>query len=221
MALHLNLYHEVQTQNLQRKRDPLRLGMLALLVVAIGFVGYYFYRLQGGSSLTNQAARLQTEWLALGPKQKKAEDREKELQIALKQRDALVKRMEDRCLWGPILDLVSQGVPQGVQLKGMDANKTVTPDKIRVVTFVVSGIAGGEEPRRAAEDFRVDFSRKLGERFKTVNSVPKDGFRSLEDKDETVVLGGQSYSTAAFVVSYDAALDAPVPVATPAARRGR
>ena len=41
MALHLNLYHEIQTQKLHRKRDPLRLGMLAIhekkgTMVAVG-----------------------------------------------------------------------------------------------------------------------------------------------------------------------------------------
>jgi len=218
MALHLNLYHEVQTQNLHRKRDPLKLGMLALLVVATGFVGYYFYRLQGSSVLNNQAARLQTDWLVLGPKQKQAEEREKELQVSAKLRDALVKRIEDRCLWGPILDMVSEGVPREVQLRSLEATRSVTPDRIRMVTFIVSGIAGGAEPRRSAEDFRVAFLRKLSEKFKSVTTVPKDGFRSLDDKEDKVVLDGQSYPTAAFVVSYEAALDAAVPASTPPVR---
>jgi len=221
MALHLNLYHEIQTQNLQRQRDPLKLGMLALLVVAVGFVGYYFYRLQGSTGLNNQAARLQTDWLVLEPKQKQAATREGELLATVKLKEALVNRMEERCLWGPVLDIVAQGVPKEVQLKSLEATKVVTTDKIRVVTFVLSGVAGGVEPRRSAEDFRVAFLRRLSERFKSVNSVPKDGFRSLDDKDERVMLDGQNYPTAAFVVSYEAALDAPVPTATPArTRRG-
>jgi len=86
---------------------------------------------------------------------------------------------------------------------------------------VVAGIASGLEPRRSAEDFRVSFSRKLLERFKSVNSVPKDGFRSLDDKEDKVTLEGQQYPTASFVVSYDAALDVPVPAATPAVRSRR
>jgi hypothetical protein len=223
MALHLNLYHEIQTQNLQRQRDPLKLGMLVLLVVAIGFVGYYFYRLQGSAVLNNQAARLQTDWLVLEPKAKQAEEREAELLGRVKLKEALVSRMEDRCLWGPILDCVGQGVPREVQLKSLEAGRVMTGEKGgRVVTFVLSGIACGVEPRRSAEDFRVAFMRRLSDRFRSVNSVPKDGFRSLDDKDERVELDGQNYPTAAFVVSYEASLDEAAPAPTPAkTRRGR
>jgi len=222
MALHLNLYHEIQTQNLQRQRDPLKLGMLVLLLVAIGFVGYYFYRLQGSSVLNNQAARLQTDWLVLEPKAKQAEAREAELLGRAKLKDALVSRMEDRCLWGPILDSVAQGVPREVQIKTLEAGRVMNGDKVRVVSFVLSGIACGAEPRRSAEDFRVAFNRRLSERFKSVNSVPKDGFRSLDDKDERVELDGQNYPTAGFVVAYEAALDEAAPAPTPAkTRRGR
>lgn len=216
MALHLNLYHEIQTQNLQRKRDPLRLGMLALLVVAVGFVSYYFYRLDRSSGLNNQASRVESDWAALEPKQKQAEQREKDLQKDIALKDALVKRMEERCLWGPLLDTLAGGVPRQVQLTSFEAGRE---ERSRTVTFTIEGLASGTEARKTAEEFRVSFLRKLTENFKgPVSSVPKDGFRSLDDREERVVLGGQSYAMASFVVSYQAALDVPAPTNTPAAR---
>ena len=51
MPLHVNLYHEVQRQELARRRDPLRLGMIGLLVIAIGFVVNYFVVLEGAHSV--------------------------------------------------------------------------------------------------------------------------------------------------------------------------
>jgi Tfp pilus assembly protein PilN len=220
MALHLNLYHEIQTQNLQRKRDPFRLGMLGLLLIAIGFVGYYFYRLEAGNSINAQAARLQTDWAALEPKQKEAADREKELTGVVKIKEALMKRIEERCLWGPILDLVAQAVPQEVQITSLEASHSLqVANKPRQLSFSLSGIASGPEARKAAEDFRVSFMHKLSEKFKNVNSVPRDGFKSLEDRDEKVVLQGQSYPTAAFVVSYEGSIDlGQAPAAEPVVR---
>lgn len=217
MALHLNLYHEIQTQNLQRKRDPLRLGMLGLLVVAIGFVSYYFYRLDRFNGLNNQASRAESDWATLEPKQKQAEQREKELQKNISLRDELVKRMEERCLWGPLLDTLSGGVPRQVQVTKFEAGRE---DKSRAVTFTIEGLASGVQARKTAEEFRMSFLRRLTENFKgPVNSVPKDGFRTLEDREERVVLAGQSYATASFVVSYEAAMDVPAPPAsTPAVR---
>lgn len=220
MALHINLYHEIQTQNLQRKRDPLRLGLMVILVVAAGFVAYYFYRLQQSGEIEARASRLQNDWQSLAPQQTKAAEREKELLVSAKLRDTLMQRIDDRCLWGPILDMVFQSVPPEIQIKTLDATKQVLPDKTRQVVFTLAGIAGGTEPRRSAEDFRVAFQRRLSDKFKVVNTIPRDGFKSLEDREERVTLNGQSVPTAAFVVSYEAGIDAPA-AATPAPTRGR
>ena len=208
MALHINLYHEVQTQNLQRQRDPLRLGVMMILLIAIGFVGYYFYRLGGQREIVAKAARLQTDWQLLSPKQAAAADREKELLVSSKLSEGLMMRIEERCLWGPILDLVAQAVPPEIQIKSFEGSKSLQFEKVKLIAFTVSGIASGPEARKAAEDFRVSFQQKLSEKFKNVSSIPRDGFRSLEDRDEKAVLNGQNYPTAAFTISYEASIDA-------------
>jgi hypothetical protein len=216
MALHLNLYHEIQTQSLQRKRDPLRLGMMVILVVAAGFIAFYFYRLQQSSEIDARAVKLQGDWQSLAPQETKAAEKEKELLVNIKLRDTLVQRIEDRCLWGPVLDMVFQSVPPEVQIKSFDASKEVLADKTRHVHFTVAGIAGGQEPRRSAEEFRVAFQRRLSDHFKIVTD---NGFKALDDREEKATINGQSVSTAAFVVSYEASMDTPPAAPTTPAKR--
>ena len=219
MALHINLYHEIQTQSLQRKRDPFRVGLVVILFVAACLLGYYFYRLEGSSEINEKAAKLQNEWRILGPQRDQAAAREAELRVSAKLSETLLQRIEGRCLWGAILDLIGQSVPAQVQIKNIDASK---PSASKQISFTLSGIASGPEARKAAEDFRVAFAQKLSLKFKNVSIIPRDGFKSLEDREETVTLNGQTYPTAAFVVSYEASLDSgpdAAPAPTPRTRR--
>src|SRR5256885_1408433 len=116
MALHINLYHEVQKQQLARRRDPLKLGMLGLLCIGVGFVIFYLYRMECVHEINSHVAALQAEWEKLDPKQKAAKEREEELNIAVKLNDMFVKRIDGRFYWAPVLAQILEKVPVDVQL---------------------------------------------------------------------------------------------------------
>jgi Tfp pilus assembly protein PilN len=196
MPLHVNLYHEVQRQELNRKRDPLRLGMLGLLVIAIGFVGYYFFLMGAAHVVTAQYDQLANQVAQLDPKAKAAKDREAELNVEIAASQTMRESVDGRFYMAPVLDQILKTVPPTVQLLHMevDAPDPGRPDAISTVT--ITGISSDVEPRKEAEVLRTALNTSLGARFKNVTAV----FKDLEDSDEVVVYNGQRLATATFTI---------------------
>lgn len=212
MALHLNLHHEIQKQQLQRRRDPLKLGMMGMIVIAIGFLSYYFYRLDNVRSINDQLTRLQAEWSTTEPKLKAAQSREAEIAAELKTKTALVQSIESRFYWAPLLEKVLLSVPREVQVTKMDGEMG---DKGKGGSLSVSGISSGEQPRKVAEDLRTTFVNKLSEKYKGVNS----SFKTLEDSEQTVKFDGRPLPTAIFAMHFQLATEAAEPAPGIAAER--
>ncbi len=213
MALHINLYHEIQKQELARRRDPLKLGMLGLLLVVIGFVAFYFYRMESVHLLNVRIATLETEWKKFEPKQKAAKTREDELTQNIKLSDLLTKRIESRFYWAPILDEVLQNVPREVQITKLAGDLAI--EKGRPSVLLVSGISSSAAPRKVAEDLRTALDEKLAENFEKVNSR----FNSLDDTEESVTLDGKPCPTATFAIEFQLHNSAPEPTPVPARKK--
>lgn len=209
MAIHLNLYHEIQKQERQRRRDPLKLGMIAMLFVAAAFMGYYFVRMASVRGVNDELVRLQNEWRTTEPKFAAAKTREAEIAAVTKITDTLVQSIESRFYWAPLLDKVLASVPREVQLVRLDGDMT---DKVKPGALSVSGVSSGTEPRKVAEDLRTRFVNKLSEKYKNVTST----FKTLEDSDQTVKLDGKALSTAMFGIQFQIA-SVDVAAAAPAA----
>lgn len=205
MALHLNLHHEIQKQELQRRRDPLKLGMMGMMVIAVGFLGYYFYRLENVRSVNSELSRLQAQWSATEPKLKAAQTREAEIEATLKTKAVLVQLIENRFYWAPLLEKVLVSVPREVQVTKLDGEMG---DKLKAGSLLVSGISSGDQPRKVAEDLRTTFVNKLSEKYKGVNS----SFKGLEDSEQTVHIDGKTVATATFSMQFQLAMDATAPV---------
>ncbi len=206
MALHLNLYHEVQKQSRARQRDPVKLAILGLLVVTIGLVVFYLYRLQESRRVGEQLAGMQAEWSKLEQKEKTAEARKAELENSVALATALVTRIEDRFYWAPMLDRLLRAVPAEVQLTQVQGRFDA---KSRRVTIDTDGLAAGSQPRIVAEELRLGLGEKLGAGYKNVSST----FTSLEDGTATVPLDGGPARTAVFSISVSMELiDAATPV---------
>jgi Tfp pilus assembly protein PilN len=197
MALHLNLYHEIQKQHRARKRDPLKLGMYGMALVILGFIAYYFVRVAQVSEFTTRLTSLEQEWQTQEPKRKAAEERESEIRANMALADALVKRIEGRFYWAPMLDRLMQTVPREVQIVRLDASRSA--DKTRTVSFTLNGISTGNEPRQVAEDLRTALAAK----FEDANSKATATFKVLEDREERVELDGQALRTATFAIQLD------------------
>lgn len=215
MPLHVNLYHEVQRQELARRRDPLRLGMLGLLVIAVGFVVNYFIVLGQAHVVGSQYAVLADEYSKLEPKAKAATARQDELNQQISASDTLMRNVDSRFYIAPVLDQILQSVPRSVQLTHVGAEVSAD-DKTRS-SLDISGISSAVEPRKEAEALRTALVTKLGAKFKSANAV----FKSLDDSDQVVILDGKRLPTANFtiqiqLVKTDAdAAPAPEPVRKP------
>lgn len=194
MALHLNLYHEIQRQELQRRRDPLKVGIMLLLFVAVGFVAYYFWRLAAVHDVTGQLSAVQGEWSRIASQEKTAKVRYGELEQEKKLSDALVHKIENRFYWAPLLQQMLQVVPPEVQITRFDGN--LAADASKKVSLTVNGIATGSQPRATAEALRTALADKFSSSDQQTTSV----FKSLEDGAETVQYKGETLQTAIFAI---------------------
>jgi len=196
MALHLNLYHEIHRQSERERRDPVKLAMLAGLVLAVLLALWYFYRLNTVGDLERKRSELQAMWTKLEPQMKAAVEIEPELLARQKSNQALVERIQQRFYWGPFLEKIATLTPEHIQILAFTG--TVEPDKEvgKAVTVLVRGVAAGVQPRTSAEDFR----RSLLQAFSGLYGDVSAGFdaNSLEDGVENVQLRGQNLGTATF-----------------------
>ena len=194
MPLQLNLLHEEILQQRQRQRDPLKLslyaaiGLGALLMLNYLWTGYRV--LQGKSRLNS----IQAEWAKIEPKVTAAQKRSDELNGIITTMNALENCIEGRFYWATLLEKVAHCVTPNVQITSLEG---VVEDDKGLVTVTLDGVAGGREPRGVAEDFRQMLLEQVGK----VQPTVKVEFKTLEDLDTTVALGGNNVTTAHFVVT--------------------
>jgi hypothetical protein len=192
MPLQLNLLHEEILQQRQRQRDPLKLsiyagiGLGALLVLNYLWTGYRV--LEGKSHLNS----VQSEWSKIEPKVTAAQKRADELNGIISTTKTLDTYIDRRFYWAPLLEKVAHCVTPNIQITALEG--AVEDDK--GITITLDGVAGGREPRGVAEDFRQMVLEQIGKEQPTV----KVEFKTLEDLDATVSVGGNNVTTAHFVV---------------------
>ena len=208
MALHLNLYHEVTRQRQVQRRDPLKLSIYALVALAIGMAGYYFLQLGKTSLISSELARKKAEFTAVEPKALEAKKQVEELSTTILVSKTLVRRIEERFYWAPVLESVAKLVPGEVQLVKLSGD--VQGDSVKKCTLTLDGISVGSDPRKVAEDFRTAVTNEFGKNYQNVSS----SFRSLEDGSETVKLDGMMHPTATFAINVQLSIGTvPVPTA--------
>jgi hypothetical protein len=194
MPLQLNLLHEEILQQRQRQRDPLKLSLYAAIALgALLMLNYLWtgYRVLQGKSHLNS---IQAEWAKIEPKVTAAQKRSDELNGIISTMNALENSIEGRFYWATLLEKVAHCVTPNVQITSLEG---VVEDDKGLVTVTLDGMAGGREPRGVAEDFRQMLLEQVGKEQPTV----KVEFKTLEDLDTTVALGGNNVTTAHFVVT--------------------
>ena len=195
MALHLNLYHEVQKARQLQRRDPLKLSIFGLGAIAAVFAIYYIFELSRMHGLSVELNKVQAQYNALEPKAKAAKKREEEVNVEVRKSELMAKRIEQRFYWAPMLEQISQAVPREVQIVRLVGD--LSGDGMRKCSLTLDGISAGGDPRKVAEDLRTAIAEKLGPKYKTVNS----SFKSLEDGTEMVMLDGRQMATASFAIN--------------------
>jgi hypothetical protein len=193
MALQLNLLHEEFTQERQRKRDPLKLGVIALCIFGAILFVYYGWNAYQTIQIKGQLNAAQAEWNAVEPKVTAAQKRATELHQIIDSTKVLDGLIEGRFYWAPFLAVVSHCVAPNVQLTMLDGSIADNHS----VAVTLEGVAAAREPRAAAEDLRQLLIEQLEKKY----SNPKVNFKNLEDLDAVVNVSGVPTASARFVLS--------------------
>ncbi len=207
MALHLNLLHEEISEQRQRQRDPLKIGMMVLGALGALMLLFYMWKAYQTLEIRNRLGQVQHEWSKVEPKVTAAQKRSAELNSIISTTKVLDGIIDNRFFWAPFLEKLSRCVALNAQLTTIDG--TVQDDKI---TIAIEGLAAGREPRAAAEELRQLLLEQLGQSYGEV----KVEFKSLEDLDTIVNIGGSNLNMARFGLSVGIQA-----VAKPAATPGR
>ena len=194
MALNLNLLHEQISEQRQRQRDPLKLGMMFIgAIAALLFVNY----LWNGYKALQTKHRLnvvQSEWAKVEPKVTAAQKRAEELTKIIDTTRVLDGFIDGRFYWAPLLENISRCVAPNNQLTSLEGS--LLGEK-KGVSVMVDGVAAGREPRAAAEDLRQLLLEQLSRHYGDV----KVEFKTLEDLDTIVSVGGSSLAMSRYVLN--------------------
>jgi hypothetical protein len=209
MALHLNLNHELEKARAQRRRDPFKLSMIALLFVAALFVVQYFWTMTQTAIDTYQRDAKKKEFAKIEPLATAAAAEEAELRRKLGNSERFQKRIESRFYWAPLIQLVMETVPGNIHITRFAGD--VNAEDPTKVQFKLEGIVAGSEPRTIAEDFRQKLGQTVEKRYRNVNTT----FRHLDESSDTVQIEGKPAPTASFAINVQLQHGEP-PAATPA-----
>ena len=190
MALHLNLLHEEIYEQRQRQRDPLKIGMMVLGALGALMLAFYMWKAYHTLEIRNRLAQVQHEWSKVEPKVTAAQKRSAELNSIISTTKVLDGIIDNRFFWAPFLEKLSRCVALNAQLTSMDGS--ILEDA--KVTVNIEGLASGREPRAAAEELRQLLLEQLGQNYGEV----KVEFKSLEDLDTIVNIGGSNLNMARF-----------------------
>src|SRR6266567_8180305 len=213
MALHLNLLHEEILEQRQRKRDPLKIGILVLVSCGTLLFLYYAWNAYQTFEIKAKLSAIDGDWKKLQPQVTQAKKRSTELTNIIDTTRVLDDYIDNRFFWGPFLEKLSRCVPPNAQLTGMEAG-VLEDDK--GVTITIDGVAAAREPRSAAEDLRQMLLEQLGKSYHDV----KVEFKTLEDVEAVANLGGTNVPMARYILSITLNPNAAAkPAATPAPSR--
>src|SRR4051812_48266773 len=195
MALHLNLLHEEISEQRQRQRDPLKIGMMVLAALGAVMLLYYLWNAYKVLEIRNRLSQAQHDWAKVEPKVTAAQKRSAELNGIVGTTKVLDGMIDGRFFWAPFLEKVSRCVAPNAQLTSLDG----TADDTKSVAVSIEGVAAGREPRAAAEQLRQTLLDQLGEAYKEV----KVEFKTLEDLDTLTDVGGVKMAMSRFILTID------------------
>jgi len=215
MALHLNLLHEEILEQRQRQRDPLKIGMIALVGCGMLLFLYYTWNADRTLEIKSRLITIERAWKKIEPRVIAAQKRVADLEGVIKTARALDDYIDNRFFWAPVLQKVSRCVAPNTQLTNFEG---AVQDENRGIDVSLEGIAAGREPRSVAEDLR----QMLLEQFRQSYSDVKAEFKTLEDLDTIVNVAGTHMATAHYIltVNFNPAA-VPKPGESPAATRAR
>ncbi len=197
MALEVNLLFPKQQADLERKLDPIKIGLLLALVICMGMIAWWMLLGAKVQGQRNVFEDLNRKWRELEPRSKEAAVQKEEDLAQSATAEALVNWVNSRFYWSPILSELAQATPPKVQI--ISLNGTYTPDgKILNLTF--RGRAAGKD-QKDANDTADEFSQRFENRLEDLGfDVNKDFPMMLYSAENTVSLEGEKYGLTDFEV---------------------
>jgi len=211
MALQINLLHEEFTEERQRKRDPLKLGIMGMIGIGAIFFLYYGWNAYQTIQIKSRLSAAEAEWQRVEPNVTAAQKRAAELRQIIDSTEVLDTAIEARFYWAPFLATVSHCVAPNIQVTSLDGSLVEVDHSISVA---LEGLAAAREPRGAAEEFRQLLSEQLEKSYTEV----KVSFKNLEDLDTLVNLSGVPTASARFVLEVTLNPTPAAPAPKPATR---
>src|SRR3954465_506134 len=157
MALHLNLLHEEISEQRQRQRDPLKIGMMVLGALGALMLLYYLLNAYKVLEIRNRLGQAQHDWAKVEPKVTAAQKRTAELNGIISTTKVLDGMMDNRFYWAPLLEKLSHCVALNAQLTTMGG----PAQEEGKIPLIADGRAAGREPRAAAEELRQLLAEQL------------------------------------------------------------
>jgi hypothetical protein len=194
MALHLNLLHEEISEQRQRQRDPLKIGVMVVAGIGALLFLYYGWNAYRTLEIRSRLSAVESDWAKVEPTVTAAQKRAAELTNIISTTRVLDVLIEDRFYWAPFLQKLSRCVAPNAQITHMEGSVS---DDNKAVTVTIEGVSAGREPRSAAEDLRQMLIEQLGQSYGDV----KVEFKTLEDLDTIVNVGGTTMAMARYVLS--------------------
>src|SRR3954447_15032340 len=194
MALHLNLLHEELLEQRQRKRDPLKIGVMILIGLGGLLFAYYMLNAYRRLEIKTKLSAVEREWAKVEPKVTAAQKRAAELNEILKTTRVLDQYIENRFFWAPFLQKVARCVAPNTQLTSIEGNVL---EENKGVSVSIDGVAAGREPRAAAEDLRQLLVEQLSQTYHDV----KVEFKGLEDLDTIANVSGTNMPMAHYILT--------------------
>jgi Tfp pilus assembly protein PilN len=195
MPLRLNLHHEIDRLQAQRKRDPLKISIFILVGIVALFAALYAKALVSFSMVDGRYKAMKRDFDAAEPAAKQAVEKEASLQKTVAAGNGLVQRIESRFHWSPVLEQLANLVPREVQITKLGGQ--VQGGLVKKVDISVDGVAAGTDPRKVAEDLRLSLVENLSKNYKNVTAA----FRQLEESQDHASLDGKDWPTATFAIT--------------------
>jgi sporulation protein YlmC with PRC-barrel domain len=167
MALQLNLLHEQFTEDRQRQRDPLKIGIMVLVGLAALLVLYYMWSAYQTLHIKARLSALERDWAKVEPKVTAAQKRMQELNDIINTTRVLDDRIEGRFFWAPLLERIAGCVAPNTQL--------------------TDEFAVGREPRAVAEDLRQMLIEQLGQNSLGIQPLSHPKNAQPSETEEVVV----------------------------------
>jgi len=193
MVIRFNFLHEIQTRKTQQQRDPLKLGMLGLLLIILLMAGYYMLRLNDVNQAKSSLEDVERQLKKAQPEAEEAVKQTEELKETIESVKLLKGYVEDRFFWAPVLQLVVNNTGPNVQLVNLNGVSSKDGD----VIVTIGGVVVGQPPQVAADKYLETIESVFAELYPNADAK----FNVLEaETDQSFKLNGEELPSARFSI---------------------